>query len=51
MKQQKVEKMNNNQVILYELDNQNKDSANFENSEIKTLYNLDYLDSVLAKYY
>ena len=23
----------------------------FENSEIKTLYNLDYLDSVLAKYY
>ena len=27
----------NNQVILYELDNQNKDSANFENSEIKSI--------------
>ena len=37
MKQQKVEKMNNNQVILYELDNQNKDSENFENSEIKSI--------------
>ncbi|QNM89421.1 hypothetical protein HOO34_07010 [Aliarcobacter cryaerophilus] len=29
--------MNNNQVILYELDNQNKDSENFENSEIKSI--------------
>ena len=37
MKQQKVEKMNNNQVILYELDNQNKDSANFENSQIESI--------------
>ena len=36
MKQQKVEKMNN-QVILYELDNQNKDSANFENSQIESI--------------
>lgn len=27
----------NNQVILYELDNQNKDSANFENSQIESI--------------